>query len=459
LFNLGADKSDDSEVGAEAFSVTPFNRLARTHAASVAGDTLLTIALANSLFFEVDPNGARWRIGLYLVFTIAPFAIVAPFLGPLMDKFKGGHRWMIVVTAVIRALLMASLMFYVKTLILFPLAFSMLVMGKTYAVAKSSVVPTTVSDSQELVKTNSRLTVLAAIAGVVAGGVGVALLKVANESWTLGLGAIIFCVCAALALQIPSYEDSLEEPDSDQLIELKSASIRMGSIAMGFIRSGVGFVTMLLAFSLRGGIDPGPVGPGVELGHRVREALGSERLILSSGGSPPWHFGVALAGAGLGGLIGAVGVPKLREAIREEKIIAASLFSLAIIATLAAIQQVNYVGAFLMGFGVTLAAQGGKQAFDSMIQRDAPIENLGRTFSGFESRFQLYWVLGALIPVIFNLPANVGYLMIAGAASMVLVLYWLGKAPVINFRRRAKPKSEELVEPETNNEVELNISE
>ncbi|MEM7327012.1 MAG: hypothetical protein AAF531_28275, partial [Actinomycetota bacterium] len=129
-----------SEQGAEAFDVPPFHRLARTHALSVAGDTLLTIALADSLFFNVDPNDARWRIGAYLLLTIAPFAIVAPFLGPVMDRITGGHRYMIIGTALTRAALMFALVLYVQEWLLFPLAFAMLVMGKTYAVAKSAVV-------------------------------------------------------------------------------------------------------------------------------------------------------------------------------------------------------------------------------------------------------------------------------------------------------------------------------
>jgi len=429
--------SKTSDKGAEAFAVTPFHRLARTHIAAVCGDTLLTISLANSLFFEVDPNGARWRIGLYLLFTIAPFAIVAPFLGPLMDKFSGGHRWMVVATAVIRACLMASLVFYVKTLFLFPLAFSMLVMSKTYAVAKSSIVPTTVSNPEDLVKTNSRLTVLSAVSGALAGGVGVVILQVSDERWVLGLGCIIFCVSAFLAFQIPSFESEIEESEPDELVELKSSTVRLASTAMGFIRATVGFVTMLLAFSLRGGIDPGPEGPGVELGHRIRESFGDERLILASGGAPPWHFGVALAGAGLGGLLGSIGVPKLRELIKEERIIAAALVTVSSLAGLAAMQQVKVIGAFIIGFAVALATALGKQAFDSLVQRDAPQTNLGKTFSKFESRFQLYWVLGALIPIIFTLPARIGYLMVAGSSLMVLVMYWLGRAPLPSFKKKS----------------------
>ena len=42
------------------FVVTP-SPAWRTHAAAVAGDTLIALALANSLFFDIDPNAAQAR--------------------------------------------------------------------------------------------------------------------------------------------------------------------------------------------------------------------------------------------------------------------------------------------------------------------------------------------------------------------------------------------------------------
>ena len=41
-----------------------------------------------------------------------------------------------------------------------------------------------------------------------------------------------------------------------------------------------------------------------------------------------------------------------------------------------------------------------KLAFDSLVQRDAPDANRGRSFARFETRFQLVWVIGALLPLL-----------------------------------------------------------
>ena len=73
-------------AGADAFHLSPFARMARAHVLVAMADALVAVALANSLFFDLDPNDARWKVFLYLALTMAPLAIVAPFIGlPLSE--------------------------------------------------------------------------------------------------------------------------------------------------------------------------------------------------------------------------------------------------------------------------------------------------------------------------------------------------------------------------------------
>ena len=51
------------------------------HAVSTLGDALVAVALAGTLFFAVPVAAARPRVALYLLLTVAPFAVVAPLLG------------------------------------------------------------------------------------------------------------------------------------------------------------------------------------------------------------------------------------------------------------------------------------------------------------------------------------------------------------------------------------------
>ena len=66
----------------EFMAPTPFGRLVRTHLVTMCADACVAVSLAGSLFFQKPSSGARGSILLYLLLTIAPFAIVAPIIGP-----------------------------------------------------------------------------------------------------------------------------------------------------------------------------------------------------------------------------------------------------------------------------------------------------------------------------------------------------------------------------------------
>ena len=66
---------------------TGMMRLLDLHAASCAGDTLITIGLAGTIFFNVPLGEARTKVALYLLITMIPFALLAPVVGPMLDHF------------------------------------------------------------------------------------------------------------------------------------------------------------------------------------------------------------------------------------------------------------------------------------------------------------------------------------------------------------------------------------
>src|SRR4051812_41316374 len=80
-------------------------RLLDLHAISCAGDTLVTIGLAGTIFFSVPAGEARGRVALYLFVTMVPFALLAPIVGPLLDRFRHGRRYALAVTMLGRAIL------------------------------------------------------------------------------------------------------------------------------------------------------------------------------------------------------------------------------------------------------------------------------------------------------------------------------------------------------------------
>src|SRR5699024_3367396 len=54
--------------------------------ANFACDAALTVALANTLFFSAATGESKTKVALYLLVTLAPFAVIAPLIGPALDR-------------------------------------------------------------------------------------------------------------------------------------------------------------------------------------------------------------------------------------------------------------------------------------------------------------------------------------------------------------------------------------
>ena len=94
------------------------------------------------------------------------------------------------------------------------------------------------------------------------------------------------------------------------------------------------------------------------------------------------------------------------------------------------------MGITLLAAGVAISAAAGKLAFDSLVQRDAPDANHGRSFSRFEARFQIAWVVGAFAPVILPIPARLGSVLVAVVAASALVSFVISRRRTATQQRR-----------------------
>ncbi|HKY68990.1 MAG TPA: MFS transporter [Acidimicrobiales bacterium] len=383
-------------TGAEAFVITPFTRLARTHAAAVAGDTLIALALANSLFFDIDPNAARSKVALYLALTMAPFAVVAPLIGPALDRMRGGRRFMVIGANALRAVICVLMIGHLESMLLFPEAFAVLVLAKSYHVAKSAIVPTVVRSDTELVEANSRLSFLSGVVTFGAAIPGGLAFLVAGSQGVLVLAVIVFAVAAGFGLRLPATQVAADHTSETEREELRGGGIVLAASAMGLLRGIVGFLTFLVAFALR------------------------------TSDAPTYQFGLVVAASGIGSLLGALVAPALRRnGTPEERILQIVLAATGVAGVLAAWSG-GIVAASALALCVGMAASSGKLAFDSVVQRDAPDANRGRSFARFETRFQLTWVIGAFLPVVISIPMEIGFLVVAGCAVFAVVSYLAG---------------------------------
>jgi MFS family permease len=411
--------------GAEAFFVSPFMRLARTHALGAASDAAIAVTLAGSIFFSISPDDSRGRVALYLALTMAPFAIVAPLLGPAIDRAKGGRRLMIIGTAAGRAIAAFLMIDNIDSLWLFPLAFTILVLQKTYSVAKSAVVPALVRSEHDLVGANSRLALISAVSGMVGATVSGVLSLIGGPAFAAAIAMVGFVVTTVVATKVPRTVVAAEPAEEIEKAELRDAHVLLAAYATAILRGVVGFVTFLLAFEFRGGKEGLDIST---LGSAAGGLTATARGIDISGdpAAPAWHFGVVLLLAGIGALIGARLAPNLRERVAEERMLQTVLAIVGVGALFAAFSN-DLFGAAVLSFVIASGAATGKLAFDSLVQRAAPDANYGRSFARFEARFQGAWVIGAFVPAVIPLNLVVGGFGVAAAAIFALVSYLIGK--------------------------------
>ena len=377
--------------------ISPFNRLARLHAFAQAGEALVAIALAGSLFFDISPSAARGKVALYLIFPIAPFAVISPLVGPLLDRVQGGRRLVIAAGMAIRALVCFAMSRHHNSGLLFPEAFMLLVLSKTYAIGKSATVPTVVENDEELVEANSKLGLLSGIAGFSA------TLPTLLVRWIFGSGGVcvvaglLFAVATALALRVPAgrAQRRTQIAGDDTERNRRPGGIALAGSAMAVVRACVGFLAFHLAFWLR-----------------------------SEGSSTAW-FGVILGVSAIGSLIGNAAAPMLRSKLREEFMLMLALGAI-VGSSLAALSFGGLAGAAVLTAFVGAGGAVGRLAFDSIVQRDGHEANRGRAFARFETRFQLCWVVAAFIPVVITLPESAGFAIVGLAAAFGLGSYLIG---------------------------------
>lgn len=406
-----------------AFTQSPFAKLATTHLISMAGDALITMALAGSLFFDISPKAARGRVALSLLFTIAPFAVVAPLLGPIIDRTKGGRRLMVVVSLVGRALCCLLMAREIHSLLLFPSALATLIFSKGYIVAKASLVPAAIDDPSQLVEANSKLAVGGAIVGLLAGIPGVAILQLLGGRALLRVDSLVLLAGAVTALRIvaarrpatappdammptlapdpiagsaPAAGGSPTQPlSATETQQRLGTGILLAAGAIANLRFTVGFLTFLVAFAFR------------------------------RGHAAPWWYGLVLACSLGGNLLGSAVAPILRSRLREQWIITGSLGFVGVVAFAAGSVRMFHhrPAAALLGLSVGLGAGAAKIAFDALVQQDAPESIQSRAFARFEAAFQLVWVVGGLAPVVFTMSLTLGFTVVMLMAVGTLVAY------------------------------------
>ncbi|HWE67860.1 MAG TPA: MFS transporter [Acidimicrobiales bacterium] len=415
----------------------PIGRLSLVQVAMLAGDTLVTVSLAGSLFFSISPTEAKSKVFYYLLFTLAPFAIVSPLLGPLIDRSRGARRAMVVFSALGRAAICPIMALNVHSLLLFPCAFVVLVLSKLYLVTRGALVPeiAAMSAPDELgqqagyATLNARLTLLGTVAGFVVAVPGAGILKLGGSASVLWVDAFIFIGAAVAGFRLPTIgsrravprelgveqQDRMEagpdrrNPDLVRLQPVAHPEVLLGLSAMSIIRGLQGFQIFLLAFGLR------RLGVGLYI------------------------YGFALGASGAGAIVGLMLIGRLRGRMTEQQLLLLSLWLIAVSSLGVAIWG-TLLAQVILAFTVGVAGALGQPSFDAMTQRYIPQSAQGRAFARFATRQQLIWVIGSMIPVIINFRLPQGDAVMAIVAGLGGLFYVTGRRALRVPRAATRPR-------------------
>jgi MFS family permease len=382
-------------------------RLIELHAFNAAGDAAVAISLAGTLFFA-QPGEARGQVALFLGLTMLPFAVVAPLLGPFLDRFSHGRRWAIGATMALRAFLCWLMADAVasQSLAMFPTALGVLVSSKAYGVARAATVPRLLPPGLSLVKANSRISLAGVVGAAVAGPLaGVA--STFGAQWSLRFAFVVFAGATILSILLPAKADAHtgELPVSlsgdtrkfrvpaDVVFALRcNAGLRMLS----------GFLTMYMAFLLRQHPFPG-------WEHRTTLLMG-----------------LVIGAAGLGNTIGIALGSMLRRLTPTVTVVVALLADAT--AAIAAAVLYGLLPAIALGLTAGVAQAMGKLVLDATVQRDVPERHRTSAFARSETLLQLSWVLGGFMGIALPLIPRLG-LGVLAALMVSWTVFVLVKRP------------------------------
>ncbi len=385
--------------------------------ANFAVDAAMAVALANTLFFAAASGESKSKVALYLLITIAPFAVIAPLIGPALDRLQHGRRVALAASFALRTVLAVVLIMNYDgasgsypSWVLYPCALAMMVFSKSFSVLRSAVTPRVMPPTIDLVRVNSRLTVFGLLGGTIAGGaIAGGVEFVCTHLFKLpGALFVVIAVTVAgalLSMRIPrwvevttgevpatlSYRRHSEPP---QPPKTPAASLRQ-PLGRNIITSlwgnctikvMVGFLFLYPAFVAKS-----------------HQANGWAQLAM---------LGVIGAAAAIGNFAGNFTSARLQLG-RPAVLVVRCTVAVTALALAAAVAG-NLVVAAIATLVTSGSSAIAKASLDASLQNDLPEESRASGFGRSESTLQLAWVLGGALGVLVYTELWVGFTAVSG---------------------------------------------
>ncbi|WP_297623166.1 MFS transporter [Nocardia sp.] len=386
--------------------------------ANFATDAAVGVALANTLFFASATAESKTKVALYLLITIAPFAVIAPLIGPALDRLQRGRRLTLAGSFAARVLVAILLIFNVNNWALYPLALCMMILSKSFSVLKSAVTPRVLPAGIDLVRTNSRLTVFGLVGGTMgAGGIAALIALVAHSAGALAFAAVLAGVGCYLSLKIPSWVEVTE-----------------GEVPATLTYHGDDSHTEVLGANQTTEVQPSrrrqPLGRAVVTGlwgnSTVRLLTGFLFFYVPFVAKSTEHepaklaamLGVFGASAAIGNFAGNATGARMKLGRPTQLVLICT------IACVAAGVIAAYLDSLMGAAIATLVASGAsalaKVSLDASIQDDLPAESIASGFGRSETVLQLSWVIGGSMGVLLPTDWWIGFAAVTAVMALGL---------------------------------------
>ncbi|TDD92086.1 MFS transporter [Saccharopolyspora karakumensis] len=365
-----------------------------------AVDAAMAVALANTLFFSAATAESKDKVALYLLITVAPFAVIAPVIGPALDRLQQGRRLALAASFAVRVVLAAVMALNFNSWLLYPAALGCMVLSKSFGVLKAAMTPRVLPGQITLTKANSRLTAFGLAAGGVFGAIA------SGFAWLWGSeGALWFMAAMAaagvwLCLRIPGWVESTEgevqtslgDPGRSRKVPL-TGHVVVALWGNGGIRVLTGFLTLFAAFVIK---------------HDTQHEPAMQLVLL----------GLVGGAAGVGSFLGN-GLGSRMTFEKPDRLIISCLGAALAVATCAAVLAGLPLAVIVGLVGATASALA-KVCLDAVIQRDMPEASRASAFGRSETILQLSWVFGGALGVLLPPVYWIGFVVIAALLALVL---------------------------------------
>ncbi|MDN5797825.1 MAG: MFS transporter [Intrasporangium sp.] len=420
-------------------------RVTELHATHAAGDAAMMVALAGTVFLNPQTVQARDEVASFLLLTMIPFTLIAPFLGPLLDRIPFGRRWAIGTTMALRGFLcwvMAEALTNHSNW-LFPAALTYLVASKCYTVVRAAAVPRVLPPDTTLVKANSKVSVAGIIGGTVGGALAGALMF-GGAPWALRAAFVVFVVGTIQAIRLPARIDSSEgelDPEDTAPIPIESRAGRAGSER--HIHPPEDHALTVDSLGIFGRVRrrvraiPWPVRHAMWSTGGTRLLTGFLILFMAflarEHPIDGLHAGIVLGLVGVGIGVGNACGSILGNVLREHRPERVAMITLLVAMVTCAATGIWYGLLLIVVIGLVqgLSSQLAKLCLDALIQREIDERVRTSVFGWSETTLQMLWVVGGALGIILPLNPHIGFPVAAAALLGCVILAarsrWVGR--------------------------------